>query len=61
MANNGPTFTKATYDDERSNYQVPSPARAQAQLEQEMRDAADEKLFRTDTKAWLQKHGLVKG
>lgn len=59
-ADNGPTFTKATYDRKRLRFDPPSSARQQAQLEQDMRDAADKKLLATDPKAWLRKLGLIK-
>jgi hypothetical protein len=55
--NNGSTFSKATYDNKRPIYEPRDSARAQAQLEQDMRDAADIKLLKTDPKTWLRKHG----
>lgn len=61
MSNNGPTFTKATYDHKGSKYDHPSPARNDAEHEQTKRDAADAKLFRIDPTAWLKKHGLLSG
>lgn len=54
MSNNGPTFTKPTYTADRRS--APSPEQRQAELEQEARDCADVKLFRTDPAAWLAKH-----
>jgi hypothetical protein len=52
---NGPTFSKATYEADRP-YRAPDPMRRQAELEQAARDCADAKLFRTDLAAWLDKH-----
>jgi hypothetical protein len=56
MRNNGPTFTKATYDHKRPRPDQPSPGRIAASLEQSARDCEDQKLFRTNPAAWLDKH-----
>jgi hypothetical protein len=45
MANEGPSLTKATYDKKRSRKPAPSPARIQAELEDNMRVAARRKQF----------------
>jgi hypothetical protein len=47
MANNGPTFTKATYDHKRTRSGPPSPGRVDAELEEARRTAAKGRKFDT--------------
>lgn len=40
MSNNGPTFTKATYDSKRPKYDPPAPGRVEAARELQKLEAA---------------------
>lgn len=56
MSNNGPTFTKSTYDKKRTPGPAVSSEQREAAEEQAARDCADAKLFRIDPAAWVAKH-----
>ena len=57
---NGPTLSKAPPKKQRPKPLV-SSERRQAALDEKMRDAADTKLFCTDSRSWLKKHGVITG
>jgi hypothetical protein len=61
MSNNGPTFTKATYDRKRipRTPALSLGARISAE-EQAARDCADDKLFKTKPAEWVAKHMIKK-
>jgi hypothetical protein len=54
------TLSKATYDHKQSRFDRRSPAQEQAELEQDMRDAAYLKQLRTDPAGWVRDHILTK-
>ena len=56
MSQNGPSFTKATYDKKRQRKQPPSPARVEVEEKEIARSAADTKLMATNPRAWVEKH-----
>jgi hypothetical protein len=56
ISNNGPSFTKATYDHQRTRGPAPSPMRRVAALEQAVRDSGDLRVLRTDPETWIAKH-----
>ncbi len=61
MSNNGPTFTKATYDWKRTpRIAALSPEARNSADEQAARDCANEKLFRTKPAEWVAKYILKK-
>jgi hypothetical protein len=45
MSENGPTFTKATYDHKRSRHDPPSPERREVAIKQAATDAAKKRRF----------------
>jgi hypothetical protein len=58
MSNNGPTFTKATYDSKRHSRDPTSPERRMAAIEQAGRDADKSRNFRRRMKEDID--GLIK-
>lgn len=57
---NGPTFSKAP-PKKHPPKTIVSPARRQAELDQQKRDAADRRLLSKEPRSWLKKHGLATG
>ena len=47
-----PSFSKATYDSKRPRSDPPSPAKLQAELEQDARDAAKARELNKDPVSW---------